>query len=225
MSRKFRLFLIIGCGLFGLLAAVLLGLYWASRYEPEFFRKNLTADPAAQEKGSGLMLRKILALQNNIKRAGDWQATFTAEQINDWLAFDLLHNHPQAVPADFHNPCVSIEPNRLQLACRYEKGIISSVLCLTVEPYVPEPNVLALRIVRARAGLLPLPLSNVLKTIREAIQNTDSRLDWRQKDGNPVAIITFPSPDEKGELAIKIKTVKLSEGEIFISGSTKRNGK
>jgi uncharacterized protein YpmS len=223
MPRKLRLFLLFGGGIIGLLAAALAGLYWASRYEPAFYRKALTADSASREKGSKEMLCQILAFESNLKREGQWQATFTAEQINGWLAFDLPRNHPQVLSAEFHEPCVTIEPNQIQLACRYEKGLASSVLCLAVEPYVPEPNVLALRIVSARAGLLPLPLNNVLDGISNAARNAEFRLQWRQADGNPVAIITFPSPDEKGELTIRIKTVRLGEGKIFIAGSTKRN--
>ena len=223
MPRKFRLFIFFGSGILGLLLVMSLGLYWASRYEPAFYRQALAADAAAQEKGSEQMLRQALAFQNSLKREGAWQATFTAEQINGWLAFDLRRNHPQALPAEFHEPCVAIQPSCLQLACRYENGPTSSVLCLTVEPYVPEPNVLALRIVRARAGLLPLPLGDVLKSISQAAQNAECKLSWGQADGDPVALIAFPSPGEKGEMAITIKTVRLSEGKIYISGSTRKN--
>jgi hypothetical protein len=223
ISRKFRLFLVVGVGLSIVLVLVLFGLYWASRYEPAFYRKALKIDSAKLEKGSDEMLRRALAFQNNFKHEGDWQATFTAEQINCWLIYDLKRNHLELLQAEFRDPCVAIEPGRLQIGCLYEKGVTSSVLCLTVEPYVPEPNVVALRIVKARAGLLPLPLTNVLKSITLAAQNSDCSLNWGQADGDPVALISFPSSKENGDLTIKIKTVKLSEGEIFISGSTMRN--
>lgn len=222
MTRK-SLFLLIGGGILGLLIIALLGLYWASRYEPAFYRKVLTIDSANLEKGSDEMLRRALHFQNNLRHEGDWEVTFKQEQINCWLVNDLQRKHPELLQAEFRDPCVAIEPDRLQLACHYEKGITSSVLCLTVEPYVSEPNVVALRIVKARAGLLPLPLTDVLKSITLAVQNTDCTLSWGQTDGDPVALIALPSSKEKGELTVKIKTVKLSEGEIFIAGSTVRN--
>ncbi|MCC6123373.1 MAG: hypothetical protein IT426_00270 [Pirellulales bacterium] len=223
MPRKFRLILILGGGIFGVLLLLLIGLYWASRYEPPFYRQAHAADPANREKRSEEMLRKVLALQNHFKREGEWEAVFTAEQINGWLAHDFRRNHPQALPPEFREPCVAIESRQMQLACRYEKGPTASVLCLAVEPYVPEPNVLALKIVRARAGLLPLPLGDVLDGISEAVRGTSCTIDWKQVEGNPVALIAFPTPDKQGELAVTIKTVKLRDGEIFISGSTKRN--
>jgi hypothetical protein len=223
MSRKIRLFLYIGGGILAVLLILAAGLYWASRHEPAFYRRALAVDPATRQKRSDEMLRQALAFESQIQREGKWQATFTAEQINGWLGYDLPRNHPQALSAEFSDPCVSIEPNQMHFGCLYDNGMTSSVLSLAVEPYVPQPNVLALRIVHARAGALPLPLGDVLRGISEAARNSECRLDWRQIDGNPVALVTFPSPDAKGELAIKIDTVRLGDGKIFISGSTVRN--
>jgi hypothetical protein len=225
MSRKLRLFLFIGGGILAVLLLVLACLYWASRHEPAFYRRALAVDAAKRQMLSDEMLRHALEFESKIQREGKWQATFTAEQINGWLGYDLPRNHPQTLSAEFRDPCVSIEPNRMQFGCLYDNGMTSSVLSLAVEPYVPQPNVLALRIVRARAGALPLPLDDVLRGISEAAKNSGCRLDWRQIDGNPVALVTFPSPDAKGELAIKIDAVRLDDGKIFISGSTQRNGK
>lgn len=222
MSRKILL-IIIGGGIVVLLLVVLLGLYWALRYEPAFYRQAAEADPAVREKFSKAMLRRALAFEGDVQREGAWQATFTAEEINGWLSHDLPKNHPQMLPVEYSDPRVTIQPEAMQLACRYKSGVTSSVLCLSVEPSVPEPNILALKIIRARAGMLPLPLSDVLNGIRNAAQNAGCRLEWRQLDGNPVALITLSASNGRGDLAIKIKTVQLSEGKIFISGSTKRN--
>ena len=71
------------------------------------------------------------------------------------------------------DPRVIINAKQIIIACRYEHGGVNSVLSLTVEPSVPEPNVVALRIVKARAGLLPVPLSGVLGRISEAARGMD----------------------------------------------------
>ena len=42
-----------------------------------------------------------------------------------------------------------------------------------VEPYVPEPGVLALRIRKARAGLAPLPLGNIVAHVAKAVRAAD----------------------------------------------------
>ena len=108
------------------------------------------------------------------------------------------------------------------LACRYEEWIVSTVLTLTVEPYVPEENVLALRIVKARAGMVPMPLGKVLDAISDAARQSEWRLQWRQAGGDPVALLSTPPPDNAGDLAVKIETIRLGKGEIFVSGSTER---
>ena len=149
MSRKLRLFLFIGGGILAVLLLVLACLYWASRHEPAFYRRALAVDAAKRQMLSDEMLRHALEFESKIQREGKWQATFTAEQINGWLGYDLPRNHPQTLSAEFRDPCVSIEPNRMQFGCLYDNGMTSSVLSLAVEPYVPQPNVLALRIVRA----------------------------------------------------------------------------
>jgi hypothetical protein len=222
MSRKIRLILFLGGGLFLLLLLVLFGLYRAYRYEPEFYRKTLDVEPAASEKASDQMIRRALDFENRVKREGPWSATFTAEQINGWLAYDLPKNHPQLLPPELHEPCVAIEQNRIRIACRYEDGVKSSVLCLTVELYLPEPNVLAVRVIGATAGKIPLPLRDLENKISEVAQNTRCRLDWKQIDGTPVALVTFPRVGERGELVMKIKNVKIDDGVIQISGSTER---
>jgi hypothetical protein len=222
MPRTLRLILFISGGIILLLVLVLLGLYRAYRYEPEFYRKTLAVEPAVSEKASEQLIRRALDFENRVKREGPWSATFTAEQINGWLAYDLPKNHPQLLPPELHEPCIVIEPNRIQFACRYEKGVKSSVLCLTVELYLPEPNVLAVRVVGATAGKIPLPLKDLENQISEAAQNTRCRVDWKQIDGTPVALMTFPRVGERGDLVMKIKNVKIDDGLIQISGTTER---
>ena len=102
-------------------------------------------------------------------------------------------------------------------------GIVSTVLTLTVEPYVPEENVLALRIVRVRAGLVPMPLEKVLDGISDAARRSEWRLEWRQSGGDPVALLSAPPPDNERDLAVKIETIRLGKGDIFVSGAPSGN--
>jgi hypothetical protein len=222
MARK-RLIAVAALAIIGFLLIVALSLYLASRYEPSFYREALVADSASQDQLSNELVRRVMALQNGLKREGPWHAAFSAKQINAWLRYDLERNYPEVLQSGFSDPCVAVEPDRLLLACRHDNGLTKSVLCLTVEIYAPEPNVIALRIVKARAGMLPLPLGSVLKSISDAAQNARCQLRWGQADNDPVALLTLPSPSEKGDLAIKIDSVQLGGGEISISGNTTRN--
>ena len=169
MSRRFRLSLLIVCRLRCWSSIVLLGLYLAARHEPAFYREAMEADRAVLEKGSDRMLRKTAALAKHPQKPGRWEIRITAEEINGWLAVDMPKNHPHALPPTLHDPRVVIDPNEITVACRFQQNGIDSVLSLTVQPYVdrsptvPNANVVAVRIVGARAGLLPLPLDRVLE--------------------------------------------------------------
>ena len=222
MSRRLRIILLIGCGVPVVLIAVLVGVFLALRYEPKFYRDALAVGADVQEKGSDEMLQRVAALVSSVKKTGKWQSHFTAEQINGWLAVDFEKNHHGTLPPFLRDPRVAIEPDRIVLACRYDWRFVSTVLTLTVELYMPEENVLALRIVKARAGLLPMPLGKVLDAISDAAWRSEWRIEWRQTGGDPVALLRVPPPDNAGDLAVKLETIRLGKEGIVVSGSTER---
>jgi hypothetical protein len=204
------------------LIAVLAGLLLALQYEPKFYRDALAVESEVQETASDQMLQRVAALVSDVRKSGKWQARFTADQINGWLAVDFVKNHPGALPPLFCNPRVSIESDRIVLACCYEGWIVPTVLSLTIEPYVPEENTLALRIVKARAGRVPMPLGKVLDGISDASQRSEWRIQWRQTGGDPVALLSMPPPDNDGDLTVKIEAIHLGKGDILVTGSTAR---
>jgi hypothetical protein len=217
MSRRIRLTLLILAGLAATVVVLLLGLYAAARHEPAFYREALEIEPAVLEKASTRMIQQSTALVSAVKREGHWEALFTAEQINGWLAVDLVKNHPRALPSALHDPRVAIDPKQITIACRAERDGASSVLSLTVEPYVPKPNVVALRIVKARAGLLPVPLDRVLKGLSQAAHDMKLQLQWLQADGDPVAMISLPQANDR---PVHVESLRLGDGEIYVSGTT-----
>lgn len=220
MSRRNRLLLIAAIVIL-LIVAVLLGLYFAVRYEPTFYRDAMDTKPAVLEKASDRMLKKIGGLQSAMTRPGRWEAVLTAEEINGWLAVDLQRNHPNALPPSAQNPRVAIEPNEITVACRYNRGGVDSIVSLTLEPYLPEPSVVALRIVRCRAGMVPLPLKDVLDGISKGAAAMRLRLKWRQSGNDPVALISLPNDDE-ADRVVRIESLEVCKGEIHVSGITER---
>jgi hypothetical protein len=198
---------------------LLLCLYLAAQYEPVFYREALEADPAEQEKASDQMLQQATALASALKKEGFWEAVITAEQINGWLAVDMVKNHPNALPPTLRDPRVTIGPDAITVACRFEQDGQSSVISLTVEPYMSEPNVLALRIVKARAGLLPMPLDKIFDRLSQAAHDMQLHLEWRQAGGHPVALLTLPAAEDNGR-QVRIETLRLGDGEIYVAGST-----
>jgi hypothetical protein len=194
-----------------------LALYYAASAEPPFYQQAMAIDSQTLERGSDRMLEKATSLANAMRKKKPWETLFTAEQINGWLAVDLVKNHPKALPSNMHDPRVIVDTKQITFACRFEQNGIESVLSLTIEPYVPEPNVLALRIVKARAGLLPVPLGKVLERFSKAAREMRFHLEWRRAGNDPVALLSFPADDDR---PICIETLRLGDGEIYVSGKT-----
>lgn len=214
--RKRLLLAAAGVGLVVLL--LLVGVYWAIQQAPEFYEKMLHADPAQQAKASEQMLQQATALASHANTRGPWRALFTADQINGWLAVDLTKNHATAIPPGLSDPRLQIRHDHLALACRYQGHGIRTVLWLTLDAYLAAPNVIALRIKKARAGWLPLPLGNVLDAISQAARQRNLPLRWTQADGDPVALITvLPARDRK---TVHIETLKLGDNAILLTGTT-----
>jgi hypothetical protein len=218
VSRKIRLLLILSGSLAAIVAVALLALYGAACYEPAFYREAMEIDDDTLEKGSDRMLQQTTALAGAVKKKGEWDALFTAEHINGWLAVDMVNNHPNLLPPTLHDPRVVIHPKGITIACRFEQDNISTVLSLTVEPYMPEPNVIALRFIQARAGLLPIPLGDVLDRFTQAVRDLQWHVAWRHAGNDPVAMLSFPPNDD--DRPMQIETLRLGEGEIYVAGST-----
>jgi hypothetical protein len=212
--------LLIASGLLIVVAITIFSLYSASHYVPAFYREAVAISPQTQQAASDRMLQQASALSGAFKKKGGWEALFTAEQINGWLAVDMVKNHANALPPTLRNPRVAIGPKQVTVACLVELNHYWSVVSLTVEPYIPEPNVLALRIVRARAGLLPVPLRDILDRLTQAAQQLQLHIEWRQAGGDPVAMLSLPADREDESRRVRVDTLRLGEGEIYLAGAT-----
>jgi len=220
MRKRTRVILAV---LLGLLLSVILGLfllYKATQHVPEEYRAALEVDPVRQRQGSEEMLRQAGALAGDLEKKGRWQVLFTAAQINGWLAVDMVENHADLLPEGFSDPRVAITPDCIMLFGRARWGGHQSVVSLIVEPYLLEPNVLAVRIRDARAGLVPLPLGDVLEALSDSAIRGGFDIHWQKAEGDPVALISIPSPLEDNGRTVSIDDLRLGDGEIFASGKT-----
>src|SRR6188474_2649804 len=100
MRQRLRLAIVITSGAAVLVAVTLLAVYRASQQVPEFYREALSGDTQRHAAASQEMLRTATALANDVQKEGEWQAEFTEEQINGWLAVDLAENHGKALPPE-----------------------------------------------------------------------------------------------------------------------------
>jgi hypothetical protein len=224
MRPSLRLFATV-CGAIALLVVGFLGGgYWAVRREPAFYRQALAHEPARLEEASDELLQHTTALVSDVREVGQWQALFTADQVNGWLAVDVPQNHPGLLPAEIIEPRVMFQPSRVTIGCRLEQAGISTVASLEVEVYMARPNVLAIRFCKARAGAVPVPLAPILERCSAAAANSNLRLEWQQASGDPVALLTLAARQEHGT-EFFLEKLELRDGEMYLSGRTEKAGK
>ncbi len=202
----------------------------ALRQAPDFYQAALKGDPTTQKTLGREMEMRSVELASHAQVAGRWQQTFTAEQINGWLAVSQFEATNDAtfeargwIPEAVVEPRVAINSEGITLACRFNTGIAGQVvLWLQIEPFLTEQNEIGLRIRKARVGALPAPLDLVLDRISEALAQAECPARTSQVDGDPVVLFSLPSVGKHGELTIHLDTLRLSEGKLEIAGTTKR---
>src|SRR3712207_6240528 len=89
MVRKLRIAAVGSIAVAVALAAVMSGIYFAARHVRPFYEQALKIEPEVLQRGSRELESRATALFSDAQQRGDWQALFTTEQINGWLAVQL----------------------------------------------------------------------------------------------------------------------------------------
>ncbi|HEX3869809.1 MAG TPA: hypothetical protein VHV77_05210 [Pirellulales bacterium] len=205
------------------IAALVAAGFWAWRHEPDFYREALAVDPEEQREASDQMLSHASAVVSAAHHQGEWSASFSADEINGWLAVDLSENYPDLLPREVVEPRISLTPGTATIACRFVEGSMSTVVSLEVEAYMAEPGVLALRLCKMRAGAIPIPLAKVLEGLSDVAANIQLPLQWTKAKGQPVALVTLPALG-KERSRYELDSLELRDGTIYVAGKTIADG-
>jgi hypothetical protein len=204
------------------IAAGLIGAYRASQYVPPFYTEALAFDPVVARQAGDDLERVALDLRNEIVEAGRWEATFTEQQINGWLAVDLEEKFPDLLPSSVREPRVSIIDNQVQVACRYQTERVEAVISLKASiALAEEENTLAVRIHQARAGAIPIPVKQFLEEVTHAAHENNLDVRWVEQEGDPVALIRLPTEHtDLPDRVLQLDEFALRERAAYLSGET-----
>ena len=197
-------------------------VYRASQEVPAFYQRAIVAEPARQAAAGRQLERQAAALHNQARRPGRWEARFTQDQINGWLASDLPEKFPGSLPAGVSEPRVEIASDETQLAVKWDQGGVQTIVSLAGHVQLTEqPNEVAVRVFAARAGSIPVPLGQFLDTIAARAATSGIPLRWTEVEGDPVAIINLPldQPEFRGK-RIVVEELRVEEGVIVVAGRT-----
>jgi len=84
-----------------------------------------------------------------------------------------------------------------------------------------KPNQIVVRIRHVRAGSVPLPFRGLLDQVADSARRNNVDLRWSQQDGDPVALIQIPIRQQQNQpRELRIESLEVREGEIYLSGRT-----
>lgn len=187
------------------------------------FYLSATSDGFAAERSSALMTR-VQDLQNDIRTKPEWSASFAAEDLN-CFCHEMINERPGGLagllPANCHAPRLAIEGDRLLLGFTCGHGFWSTVVWLELRLWLPkhDVNVIAVELVRLKAGSLPLASQGLLDGIREAVHDANIDVSWYRHEGRPVGLFRFYANQIRP--ATQIHTLKVENGRFLIAGRTR----
>jgi hypothetical protein len=205
-------------GLLFLLVTTLPGLAWISlTHQPGFYRAAVRLPRDQRQVKAKRFMAQSLQLRNDICNEATWEAIFTDQEVNAWLAEDLVTHFADQLPPEVHEPRVVFDVDRVTLAFQLDQGPLSSVIWVVARPHVPEGNVLELTLEKIRAGFVPVPAERILDRITEHARNHGLDVRWRTgAEGFPIVTIRYTPDSDRDD--VKLEQVQIQTGQIRLAG-------
>jgi hypothetical protein len=220
MTRKLR-FAAIGTVVATALVVVIAGgAYYAVQQVRPFYEQALRIEPEVLHRGSRELESRATALYSDAQQVGRWQALFTTDQINGWLATQLAQNSEgsdSALPKNVRDPRVAIARDVLTLGFRTTSGGVETVISVDASVSLTDDGAVAVRLIAVRAGVLPLPVLQLADELAGACQKLKLPVRWTRQDGKPVAIVEVHSSEP-----IYVDAIQLDENQLYVAGHTEK---
>lgn len=217
MRKTGKKWIVLGVG--SLLVAVLLpgGLWVLLSLQPKFYKELRAIPVEVRQVEAKKFVAQSLQLRNDIRNEPKWEATFTDQEINSWLAEDLVNQFADQIPPGVSDPRVSFENDRMTIAFELENGPVRSVVWLVASIKVPQANTFSLTLEKVRAGLVPIPPGQLVDRIDEYARLRGFKIDWDNEPGMPptATLVYVPSGDRT---QIVLEKILIRQGELRLSG-------
>jgi hypothetical protein len=216
MPKSSRRWIILGILGLGVVAAIAGGVLLGLSYQPDFYRSLVASRAPGRHRKAERFVEQSLQLRNDIVNEAQWEAVFSDEEVNAWLAEDLKESFADQIPPGFTEPRVLFDDERVTLACQYQDGPVNSVLWAVLRVTIPHDNAVALTIEKLRVGALPVPRDSLIEKITRHARAHGLDLNWSEDEGQPMAIIRYtPAP---GRRDVVLERVQLARGWIRLFG-------
>ena len=188
--------------------------------EPRFYQQALQTPPQELQAAHRSFVQAAAELERELQQENQWQAEFTQEQLNGWLASELPGWLAEHEIEEFEQPRLQLVDGRVQLACRWRHSSLSGIVVLECRPiFDPAAESLSLEILDVRSGWLPIATSRWLTPVQDLTANINLPARWDVSSGLPTLHLLLKDRlyDERGPLSLQSLTI--SDGRIRISGT------
>jgi hypothetical protein len=203
------------------LAAIPLCTWLGLTHQPDFYRQKVKIPDAVRRQDARKFVAEGMRLRNDIMNEPRWEAAFSDQEVNSWLAEDLVTHFADQIPKGVHEPRVVFEPDRATFAFQLDQGPMRSVVWVVVSARMAEQNVLALTVEKIRAGVVPIPAEKLLEPIAERARERGLDIHWEQDGDLPVALIRY-DPNAKRQDVV-LEKLEILDGQIRLSGRSDRS--
>jgi hypothetical protein len=201
-------------------AALLGGAYYAARQEQPYYEEALRAEPEALQRNGKELESRASVLYSDVKQVGQWRALFTDEQINGWLATQLVTILGGKMPDEMRDPRIATAPNKLTLGFRTRTKGVESVISVSASMLVTEFGDIGIRFESARAGALPLPVMAFADQLAATCKQAKLPVRWTNQNGYPIAIVAIASKAASDSRDFFVDSIELRTGEMYVAGHT-----
>ena len=136
MRKKTKRLLWVGVFL-AMLAAVPSAVWLSLTYQPSYYRAMVSQSREQRAGKARKFVAQGLQLRNDIVNEPNWEAVFSDQEVNAWLAEDLVSHFADQLPPEVHEPRVLFELDRIILAFQLRQRGVQSVITVVARPASP----------------------------------------------------------------------------------------
>lgn len=220
MSRK-KIFL-VGTAVLLVVVGVAGTLLWALLRVPDFYAdasQNMPQEPAERKQAAKHLVQETTNLVNNLKHSDQWSATFKQSEINSWFVEELhQEKYADVIPEGVSDPRLVIKDEVVQLGFRFKRNGWNGIVSLRLKPWIQNENQLAIEIESIRAGIVPIPLEEMLQDLSKQLVDAGWDVTWNHANNHDVAVINLRQ--QKPDSPV-LESLLVDEGEVRVSGRSR----
>jgi hypothetical protein len=219
--RKSKRPVLFAAAILGILILLPLAVWVGLTRQPDFYARQVAIPVEVRKHDAQKFVAHGMRLRNAIMNEPRWEAAFSDQEVNSWLAEDLVTHFADQIPQGVHEPRVVFEPNRATFAFQLDQGPVRSVVWVVVSARMAEQNVLALTIEKIRAGVMPIPAEKLLEPIAAHARARGLEIRWEQDGDLPVALIRYDPNAKRSDVVLE--KLEILDGQIRLSGRSDRS--